>query len=109
MAKKKELSIAECFYIEHNKDKDISCVAKDLKVSEDMVREYLEKIKKEVKNSPETAGFAIRDGTVSMTQGASEKSDDIRKKEKEARESGTLPKQKVPKNAFLIDPTKPIR
>jgi hypothetical protein len=112
---KRQLTVSEAFYVEsHFGTKEPKALAKEMGVPVKLVSEYVAKLKQEniappeapkPKTSVEKAQFAVGNGTVSMTKGASEKGDDAHKK---PRNESLYNSRRLRNCTAAIDPSKPI-
>jgi hypothetical protein len=122
----KDVTTAEAFYIEsHWGKKDAAAVAKDLGLTTQLVEQYLGKLQEDGKAPPpkpapktgaEKAGFAVSPGTVSMTQGASERADELAgtspftgaaQQSEIVRRQDELARQKQARHIHVINPDLP--
>lgn len=123
-AKPRELSKAEAFYVEaHYGQKDAADLARDLAAPKAVVQKYLDGLAAAGFAAPaakprptpvQRAGFAVKDGTVSMTPASSETGDDFAG----VRHDGSKPKRPARNEKFLrrrapsihvINPDLPVR
>lgn len=78
--KKKELNTAQRTFIEQNLDKSVEELEKDTGATVDLIQSYVTLLQNRPKN-PDLSGFARNEkrGVVIMTEGASQKGDDLNK------------------------------
>jgi hypothetical protein len=122
----KDVTTAEAFYIEsHWGRKDVEVIAKDLKLPQPLVEDYIAKLmdagkapppKAKAKSGAEKAGFAVSPGTVSMTQTASQRADELAgtspfadpaQQSEVVRQQDELARKKVARHIHVMNPDLP--